>query len=246
MCKSLILAVVAAFSLSPVRAQQVDDRWEFDFAPYFWMADSSGNQTVRGINASVDLDFFDDVADNLDKGFQFHLEASKNRWTLIFDPTLLEVVTSQNVGIATFETRSKSAIVDMKVAYEFNGPLEVIWGLRYYESDLDIRTANLGPAISVSQDEDWWDLVAGVRYRFNAGQKWSLVAEGDLAGFDFSGSSDLAWNLSLAANYALTERYDLAFGYRILDIDYDRGGGARAFHYDIRSSGPMIGFNFNF
>jgi len=242
--KSPFLALVGLLLVSPSYAQQNQAQWEFDFAPYFWLGDSSGDQTVRGINATVDLDFFDDVADNLDKGFQFHFEAKKDRWSFIFDPTLLEIVTSQNTGAAAFETRAKSVVIDMKVAYEFIGPLELLAGLRYYESDLDINLAS--PAIQVSQDEDWWDAVVGVRYRWSAGERWSFLAEGDVGGFDFGSSSDIAWNLSLVATWSFGPNYDLAFGYRILDIDYDRGSGLNGFRYNIQTNGPLIGVNFNF
>lgn len=244
-CTCLLLGTLLI--ASPLRAQQQQNRWEIEFAPYIWMADNTGEQTVRGIRAPVDLDFFDDILEHLDQAFLFHLEANKGRWSLILDPVLLALETSESGPLGTVDTRADTSIVDLKVGYRLGrGALQLIGGLRYYDSGLDIAATTGVSGISISQDENWWDLVAGARYRWNAAQRWTVVLEGDVGGFDFSNSSDLSWNASLVATYTFKPRFDLAFGYRILDVDYDAGAGAQRFLYDIQTSGPLVGVNFSF
>lgn len=233
---------ISLFAIAPATRAQTSDNWKFSLAPYAWLADSSGSSTVLGFDSSVDLDFFDDVTDNIDQAFQFHFEASKDRWVFILDPTYLQIKTIQSVRGVPLETNAKSVIVDVKAGLTLNDPLQVLWGLRFYESDLDISV----PQFGISQDESWVDLVAGARYKWDLGERWVLTAEGDVGGFDIGDSSDLSWNANIVVTYRFNSLLSLAMGYRVLNIDYDSDAGSREFRYDIRNNGPQIGVNFDF
>ena len=55
-----------------------EEEWEFAVAPmYLWAKNIEGASAVGGLEAPLDLDFKDDILDNLDAAFAIHLEARK-------------------------------------------------------------------------------------------------------------------------------------------------------------------------
>ena len=67
-----------AYGETPPAEEPGKTGWEFIVAPYFWMASLSGDVTVHGIPAHVDLPF-SDTLQALDFGGQVHLEAWKRQ-----------------------------------------------------------------------------------------------------------------------------------------------------------------------
>jgi hypothetical protein len=76
------------------------------------------------------------------------------------------------------------------------------------------------------------------------GEAWDFRFRGDLGGFGVG--SDLSYQIELLFGWHATERFTLAFGWRLLDVDYDSGSGANRFIYDIQQQGPELGFAFHF
>ncbi len=220
------------------------DSWLFLVAPYVWVFDAKGDVTLGDTSTSVNLDFFDDVAENFDKGYEFHVEAVKGKWRLIFDPTYLKTTTDEAIfGFAATQT-STSRLVELKVEYNITKPLAVLLGARYTSQQQRIKIPQL--ALSKQERDNWWDPVIGLRYSHQITSKWRWVSEFDMGGFNVGDSSDFTWNLSAIISYQAFDKTQLAFGYRVIDVDYDQGGGARTFEYNIRSQGPLLGVFFWF
>ena len=60
------------------------------------------------------------------------------------------------------------------------------------------------------------------------------------------GGSDFAWHLFPVVEAAVGKRASLAFGYRVLGMDYETSSGSEFFKYDVITSGPIIGMTFRF
>ena len=73
---------------------------------------------------------------------------------------------------------------------------------------------------------------------------WAISVRSDIGGFGVG--SDFTWNLVLLAGYRTSGGGQLLFGYRILDVDREKGSGADFFKFDVTYSGPMLGYSFNF
>lgn len=59
------------------------DEWEFQLAPLFlWGISIDGEATIGTKVAPLDLNFIDDVLENLDTVYTVHFEAHKNKLTL--------------------------------------------------------------------------------------------------------------------------------------------------------------------
>ena len=69
---------------------------------------------------------------------------------------------------------------------------------------------------------------------------WSFSVLGDIGGFDVG--SKLTYQVVGLVNYELNQNWEFHAGYRILSVDYDRGG----FLYDVRQYGPMLGATYRF
>ncbi len=81
----------------------------------------------------------------------------------------------------------------------------------------------------------------GARIWFRVAEDWTFVVRGDVGGFDIGTASKFTWNLIAGVDYRITKNVSLAVGYRILDIDYDRGSGSDKFALDTRFYGPAVG-----
>ena len=117
MKNTITVAMLAGMIALPSAVQA--DEWDFVFAPYLWMADTKGSTVVKGLPANLDVDFFDDIADNLDSGIEFHFEAANRSQglTYIADVTWLETSSSQYLPSgAKLKPTSSLIIAELKVA----------------------------------------------------------------------------------------------------------------------------------
>jgi hypothetical protein len=91
---SRTLLAVGTLATSMAQAQDVDDRWHYEFSPYLWAAglDTSvriGNlSTESTINAS-------DVLSHLDLGLMGAFEARRGRWGVLFDAMYVNLSTDR-------------------------------------------------------------------------------------------------------------------------------------------------------
>ncbi|MGV6825446.1 MAG: outer membrane beta-barrel protein, partial [bacterium] len=88
--------------------------------------------------------------------------------------------------------------------------------------------------------DNWVDPFVGLVADWPINEFWTIRARGDVGGFGVG--SDFTWHAIVTANYNLSERWTLKFGYRHLDIDYDDNG----FVMDLDESGLAFGAGFRF
>lgn len=131
------------------------------------------------------------------------------------------------------------------------GNLDVFGGFRYFglkaSTDWQLNATVVGPqggaqafprTGSVSQKEDLWDAIVGVRGRFRLGATpWSFPYYLDVG----TGSSNFTWQGLIGATYSF-KWGDAVFAYRYLSIDQGSGKLAQ----DLSFGGPMLGATFRF
>ena len=78
--KGLILIIIGVFctlvwSLSAYADMNSSDKWEFQLAPYAWLAGQKGEvATLPGLpKTDIDYDFYDDIAGNIKGAFMLAL-----------------------------------------------------------------------------------------------------------------------------------------------------------------------------
>ena len=253
--KKFIIALcgLLLFLASPLayaaEGQSGGDKWEFHVIPYIWMAGISGDVTSKGRRASVD-ESFSDILDNLDFGGFLHLEAAKGKWALFGDGTYVKL----SVDRTLIYVGSEQVQVELGGAYRFaqlplgkeGGRLvsfEALAGGRYNYVKSEVEILSL---LKSTESQDWVDPIVGIRLMAGLTEKLSLRVRGDIGGFGIGSSSDFAWNVVAVLGYRISRGISIGAGYRILDVDYDKGSGLRRFEYDVTTSGPVLGLAFHF
>jgi hypothetical protein len=253
MCAITALALVAA----PAAANE--EEWEFSLAPmYLWAKNIEGSSTIGGKEAPLDLDFKDDILDNLDAAFSVHFEAKKGVLTLYaeYNYAVLDPTTSNTIGPVQIDAAVEFSDIMWEAgatwtfAQSRGSSWELVGGIRYVDQDVDVKISReSGPGIlplpdKISGGDDWWQGVAGLRYTASITDRWSFSLRGDLG----YGDSD---NKSLHSIAYLDHRFrdwgSFFFGYRYLDTDYDNGrSGDSGYAFDGDQQGPVLGLNFHF
>lgn len=263
---SLAAAASAEETAPAAPALAPDERWEFSFAPYIWAAGLDG--TVSADNHSADVDVsFSDILDDLDAGFLAAAEARRGRFAFAANLVYLKLSpdASQPVGALlpnappgdldvrntteqlifelrpTYEVLSLPLLGDdapQRIALDL-GPGARIWRLKTH---LDVKLdpgSPLGPFQQRFDEKlDWVDFVAAARVRVRLSEKLGLVVAGDYGGWDIGSSSHRTWSALGLLSYSLGESWDLAAGWRTLNID--RGPA------DLDMAGPLLGAAYRF
>jgi len=249
MAKSRLGALVVLASVSGVALAQSQSGsgWEHELTPYLWASRMKGEVAAGSIpNTRVDMRF-SDILENLDMGFMSAFESRKGRWSLLFDGMYMGVsdtATSSLLGVAvTSRAEVKQTSLAGAVGYralEGNVPLDLIAGLRFSRIDVDVNAAALGSNLSFSGTKSWTEPYLGAKLTVPVSERLKAIAYGDVGGFGVG--SDLTWQAMLGVSYSYSKSVGMTFGYRYLDVDYDKDG----FKYKMANDGIYTGISFRF
>ena len=228
-----------------------NDTWQFQLAPYAWLAGQKG--TVGTIPplppADIDIDFYDDILGNI-KGALFLVgEARKGRFGIVADVAYNDIEMEDPTpgqGFTLLRSRTQSWIVSAAGFYrltERQGTfLDLIGGVRYWSVDSTLTlTEGLLPAQSISNKEDWFDPIIGLKGFSKLGDSRFFVS-GFLVLGGFGAGSDFMWDANLNLGYQWTETFSTTLGYRYLDVDYEDG----SFLYDVAQDGITLGLSWRY
>ncbi len=220
------------------------DEWKFQLSPMFvWGMNMDGESQIGPATAPLDLNFKDDILENLSMVVTVHFEAHKGDWGIFseYQYVKLEPSTTMEVPPITTDTEFTNEIFELGVTYTLMRTDRTKWealaGLRY--TDQHNHTKVNGMSI-VDVSEDWIDYFIGARNYTKLSEKWALIGRADIG----AGGSDLIWNVALMADYRFNEWGAVFIGYRWMDYDYDNGkAGADTYTYDALQQGPLLGLN---
>ena len=228
--------------------QTVDqDKWQFQFSPYFWLAGLHGTGGVGNRTVAVE-ESFSDVFDALNFALMGTFEARKGKFISLTDLQYVSVSDEKATPgplFSTVDAGFKVFIFDQEVGYrvlensEKGASLDVVGGARVWRVKTDFEFgAGILPATRIEASRSWVDAVGGLRGKMALSQKMFLTGKFDLGG----GGSQFTWQVFGGAGYNLNPKIALIFGYRVLDVDYDKNN----FVYDMNQRGPILGLGFKF
>ena len=237
-----------ASSETEAPAQAVpNDKWQFQFTPYFWLAGLHGTGGVGGRTTNVD-ESFSDVFDALNFAFMGTFEARKGKFISLTDLEYVSVSDKKATPgplFSTVDAGFKTFIFDQEVGYrllensEKGASLDVLGGARVWRVKTDFEFgAGILPAARIEGSRSWVDAVGGLRGKMALSQKLFLTGKFDLGG----GGSKFTWQVFGGAGYNVNPKIALIFGYRVLDVDYDKNN----FVFDMNQRGPIVGLGFRF
>jgi hypothetical protein len=124
--------------------------------------------------------------------------------------------------------------------------LEGLGGVRYTDLDVEIDTVGGPPPVpsKIEGNQDWLDLIIGLRYKWQISGKWMLNLRGDIGGFGIGDASDFTWNAIGLIQWKPWKHVGFLGGYRALDQNYETGSGINVFKYDMLKHGPILAVNF--
>lgn len=241
-CWAGLAAAGTALALPAVaQAQDGGDEWRFRIAPYVLVPVMNGDVVVRGNEAEADLGP-DDIFSNLNFGFQGFLEARTDSWGVALDVIYMDLDATDDDRVLDIDV-NQSALTAMAFV-RATPAVDVYAGVRYNDLGGDIDFQGPLNLPSAEQDRNWIDPLVGLRFATPIGERWNFEISGDIGGFGIG--SDLAINVWPMVGYELSSSAQLAFGYRVLYMDYDSGSGANRFEYDVLTQGPVIGVALDF
>jgi len=256
---ALLLYVVLSFQILTISAyadQTRGDKWEFQLAPYAWLAGQNGTvATLPGLPpADIEVDFYDDIWGNINLAGMLVGEARKGRYGLFTDIVYTDIEmedpTSLGIFYSTVNSRTKSWMWSVAGLFRLvenqHQFLDVIGGFRYWsvDSELSLKGAafpGVFPERSVSNKEDWFDPLIGLKGLSALGNSKFFVS-GGLAIGGFGAGSDFFWDALINLGYQWTKGFSTTVGYRYLDVDYEKDD----FLYDVAQDGLTLGLSWRF
>lgn len=228
------------------------EEWEFSLAPLFlWGVSIEGESTVNGTQAPLDLDFNDDVLENLEGVITLHFEARRGDWAFFAEHQYLDLKfdlegsrgpVTANVDI-DFDTTMWEFGAAWTFSEEASTRWELLFGARHTDHeltvDLDISTPfpELGGQASIDGGDDWVHGFGGVRVTQALSDNWSFLGRAD---YGYGGSDDSAINLAAIFDYRFRDWGSAFAGYKYMEYDY----ATTSYAYDAKQQGPLLGLNF--
>lgn len=217
------------------------EEWGFTLAPLFlWGVSIDGTSQLGPVEEPLDLDFTDDVLENLGAVFTVHFEANKNDLVLFAEYQYVDMEPGASIsgGVSLdidFRVQTAEFGAGYRVATWGNTEVEPILGTRWSYQKLETEISTGTELIEAT--EDWWDVFGGVRLWTYFNDQWTLLSRFDIG----AGDSDFVWNAALSLDYRFNDWGSVFFGYRWLDYDYDSGSGKETYAYDALQQGPLAG-----
>lgn len=228
--------------------QAVDvDKWQFQFSPYFWLASLHGVGGVGNRTVGVE-EKFGDIFDALNFFAMGTFEARKGKFVSLTDIEYVSVSDDKATPgplFSTVDAGFKTFIFDQEVGYRLyddsakGASLDVMGGARVWRVKTDFEFgAGILPATRIEGSRSWVDAVGGLRGKMALSEKVFLTGKFDLGG----GGSKFTWQVFAGGGYNINPKIALIFGYRVLDVDYNKNN----FVYDMNQRGPIMGLGFRF
>jgi hypothetical protein len=232
------LIVVLFFAPLSCLAQTSDPPkdWNGDVSVYMLAAGMSGNATVHGIPADVDVPF-SKIWDNLEATGMGRATVWYRKWGVSTDVIYMQLgATKNNVNVNFDEW-----VVQPVVEYKATKWLSPYAGARL----LRLNGAATGPlGRNPSGTQEWWDPVIGADLRLPASSKFGLHLRTDAGGF--GAGSTISTQIEPLFDWRVKKWISIQAGYRWFYSDYKTGSGLNEFRYDVWTQGPQIGATFHF
>lgn len=267
----VLTILVVGLICSSVSGQDKDtniEEWVISFTPYIWAPSLDADATVAGATVHFDLDF-DDITDNFDVfGFSGRAEMWKGDWGLFFDGQYVDAeaefkLTGPVAGIGVgVDVDVVDTTLDFGLAYKlFKVPLEEdqsrmltfepLGGIRYHYFKEEIKLTATVPGLgsrnqTLGGDEEWVEPFIGARLKYDLTNNLAAGVRADIGGFGIGSASKLTWNLVAGIDWQFKENISLKLGYKIFDMDYERGSGSDNIGFDGKLHGPIVALNIRF
>ncbi len=227
--------------------------WSFQFEPYLLATSIEGDTGVgRAVGVPVDIDL-SAILEVLDIAFMGHFEAHHDGgWGVALDygfMDLSEDITGSRGGV--LDARVRQGVFEALLVRRItsgDGYIDYLAGVRWWDNDVDatINPAALPGTATFVIEEDWVDVIIGVRWTNPLNDKWTVNLRGDVGGLGLE--SDFTSSVIAGFHYRLSESMKLDLQYKATWVDFETGtqGQPGFFKYDTVTHGPLVGLVIDF
>jgi len=226
----------------------IDSGWHLELSPYIWFAGAHGTVGFFGRDASVRASA-SDLLSHFNFGLLGAAEARHNRFLLTGDLLWVRLSDSSalpfpSLSAISVDARAGQLVWTSKLGYRFidgkKFKADANVGARFWHlgQRLNFNPSRLGLNLTASQN--WADIVLGGRVIFPLGPKASIIALGDVGGWN--ATSKLDYQFAGLLGYHVRPKWTLLAGYRYLFVDYR----SRAGIYNMVTSGALVGLSYRF
>jgi len=264
-----IIMVWSLFCAAPAKADQDDDQWKFSVTPYIWGAGFSGTMRYPLADTTPEVDVDRDseldmallIGAEASKGRWsiltdiVYLDLSSDASSV----TSVDFAATGNGVDGSVDAGSSTEIKGMVWSLAGGSMLkkskavevQSIFGFRYLGLDIEtnwnMSTDVTDPRTnetfqrsgSASGHDDIWDLIFGLRGRFNLGESDFYIPYYIDIG---TWTSELTWQGMLGLGYRISDWGEVMLDYRYLSYDFDYDQVIQ----ELVVQGPAIGFKFKF
>ncbi len=242
------LALLAAALSTPAFAG--DNQWTFHVSPYLWALNMNGTVQAGNTRAHVN-ETFSDIWDQLDVAGMLWLDAEYNKFGFFLNGLYAVLSKTVHDGAAAVNAKNRFGLYSGGISYRVYdatfGPssdlsITPYGGFRYTTNDvrlnLDAPTINF----TVVNNQYWTDPIIGARIIYRFADAWKINFSADIGGTN--ASSQHSYNVIGLIGYETQTHLKgttVYAGYRILDQLYKDGSGDKAFVWNMKLFGPVIG-----
>lgn len=233
---------------------EVESGWQFEVAPYGWLAGLDGKAAQFGLpEQDVDISIRQ-VLENLDIALMGLVQVRNERFSafsdLVYGKLTAEIGTPHGILADKVEITSTTVMWTVGAAYSiYYDPdvanFDLVVGGRLWSLDTDVKIKGLSPNIDIptnfSDGQTWVDPLVGAKGRVSLSPDFFLTGWGLIGGFGIT-DDKLMWDLFGGVGYEFMPGTSVIAGYRAVSVDYEKG----SFLYDTVQQGPLLGVDFRF
>jgi len=223
---------------------QAEESLQWSITPYLWASKTNVDLEIRGAPVGGDTISFKDLLDQTDAAIMLHAEAGRGNWSAFADLTWLKTSDTRDRVVLAVDVESKTTVLDAGMAWWPRGvgsSLSLIGGVRYSGFNDHYRLKlEENPITELRNKDNYYDLLLGIRYHFDLGERWDLLTHADYSLGDSKGTWLIRANLAWTVGKRQMNR--ILFGYQYKEAEFKSGDVRSKYSYH----GPMAGFNFRF
>ena len=242
----LMPALAAAIALSAPSVHAAEhDGWEHTLLIYLLGPNIDGTTGIGPVSVEVDAGI-SDVFSNLEYGALASYGAEKGDWGVILEMVYMALGADgeRPGGIISADVDFDQLMLNGYAARRVGEHTQFLFGARFVDISGDVSVTGPLQTRRGELEENWTVPVVGLRWAGPLSEKWSygLLVDAGFTNLD----DNSTWQISGALHYAVSEAWDLTFGYRYLDFDHVEGSGADRFEFNLAQHGPALGARWKF
>jgi len=225
--KLATLTIAALAVCGTLRAE-----WKYGVGSALGIFDLNADVTFGATDVDINYDVID-----VESAFGFSGYAANGPWRFNAAVAYLEVEASQSVfgGSKLQDANFERLIWELTADYTFH--VENDWAWSAYGGIRSVKHEWNAPGFAFKVNEDWVDLIVGLRARYAFAERWAWVSSVEL-GF---GESEGTYSIRTGLNWQFAQNWSSHFLLSFDNAQYEDGSSSSADYYSYDADTTTLG-----